>query len=139
MDECIFCKIINSSIPSVKVYEDADFLAFLDIHPVSPGHTLVIPKAHSDKLEDTPDEVVGRLYQLVKKLAKAVMIGTEATAYNLGLNNGVAAGQVVWHTHVHIIPRRKDDGLEPWGSHDYQGNEMDEIAKKIRAAIKVHL
>ena len=66
------------------------------------------------------------------------MIGSEAEGYNLGLNSGVVAGQVIFHTHVHIIPRKKQDGLEMWGSHEYKGNAMDEVAKKIRAAIKAH-
>lgn len=134
--DCIFCKIIKNEIPSVKIYEDEMFIAFLDIHPVSPGHTLVIPKAHYDRFDDTPEEVAGDLYKLVKRIAPGVMRGSVSDGYNLGLNNGPAAGQVIFHTHVHIIPRRVKDGLELWGSHDYEGNEMEEIAKKIRAAIK---
>lgn len=135
--DCIFCKIINNEIPSVKVYEDEEFLAFLDIHPVSPGHTLVIPKVHHDRFDNTPEEVAGNLFKLVKRIAPGVMNGSSADGYNLGLNNGSAAGQVIFHIHVHIIPRRAKDGLELWRSHDYEGNEMEEIAKKIRAAIKV--
>lgn len=134
--DCIFCKIVRNEIPSAKVYEDHEFLAFLDIHPVNPGHTLVIPKAHFDRFDTTPPEIVGRLYQLVQRLAPAVMAGVGAQGYNLGLNNGPAAGQVIFHTHVHIIPRQVKDGLKLWGSRDYEGNQMDEVAKRIRAAIK---
>jgi len=134
--DCIFCKIISGDIPATKVYEDQDFLAFLDIHPVSPGHTLVIPKVHFDRFESTPPEVVGGIYKLVQQLVLGVVAGSGADGYNLGLNSGPAAGQVVFHTHVHIIPRKSKDGLELWGSKDYEGNAMDEVAKKIRAAIK---
>ncbi|HAO81602.1 MAG TPA: HIT family protein [Candidatus Veblenbacteria bacterium] len=136
MNDCIFCKIVGGQIPATKVYEDNDFVAFLDIHPVSYGHTLVIPKEHFDKLENTPEETVVKLYKLIRRLAPAVVAGSEAEGYNLGLNSGAVAGQVIFHTHVHIIPRRKNDGLELWGEKEYQGNMMDEIAKKIRAAIK---
>ncbi len=136
MPDCIFCKIVENHIPAVKVYEDQDFVAFLDIQPVNPGHTLVIPKAHYDRFELTPPEVVGKLYQLVQKLAPAVMQATGAAGFNLGLNSGPAAGQVIFHTHVHLIPRKPKDGLQLWAAKDYQGNEMDETAKRIRAAVK---
>jgi histidine triad (HIT) family protein len=136
MDDCVFCKIVSGEIPSMKVYEDAEFVAFLDLHPVSSGHTLVIPKAHYDKFEATPEDVVGKLYQLVRRLAPAVTRGAAAEAFNLGLNSGSAAAQVIFHTHVHIIPRWPKDGLAMWPNQDYVGNEMDEVAKKIRAAVK---
>ncbi|MDP3985830.1 MAG: HIT family protein [Candidatus Veblenbacteria bacterium] len=136
MSDCIFCKIISGDIPATKVYEDAGFLAFLDIHPVSPGHTLVIPKQHYDRFETTPPEVVAELYKLLRSIAVSIAAGAGADAFNLGVNNGPAAGQVIFHTHVHVIPRKPKDGLESWGSRDYEGTEMDEVAKKIRAAIK---
>ncbi len=134
--DCVFCKIVNNIIPSSKVYEDQEFLAFLDIHPVSYGHTLVIPKAHFDRFDLTPPEVIGRLYTVVRKIALGIMKGVAADGYNLGLNNGSSAGQVIFHTHVHVIPRKNKDGLELWPAQEYEGNQMDEIAKKIRASIK---
>jgi len=136
MSDCIFCKIIAGQIPATKVYEDENFLAFLDIHPVSAGHTLVIPKSHFDKFDVTPSEVVAELYKLVHKLAPAITSGVGGQGYNLGLNNGSVAGQVIFHTHVHIIPRKPKDGLALWGAKDYEGNQMDEVAKRVRAAIK---
>lgn len=136
MTDCIFCKIVSGEIPAAKVYEDTEFLAFLDIHPVSQGHTLVIPKTHFERFESTPENVVGKMYQLVRRLAPAVAQAVGTDAFNLGLNNGPAAGQIIFHTHVHIIPRKNKDGLEMWGSKDYEGNEMDELVKKIRATIK---
>lgn len=136
MSDCIFCKIIRGEISSTKVYEDAEFVAFLDINPVSPGHTLVIPKIHHDRFETTPPAMVSKLFQLVHKLAPGVTAGAEAQGFNLGLNNAPAAGQVIFHTHVHIIPRKSKDGLQLWPPQKYGNNEMDEVAKKIRAAIK---
>lgn len=135
MDECIFCKIASGAIQATKVYEDADFVAFLDLHPTQPGHTLVIPKKHFEKFELTPPEVVGALFQVARQIAPAIAQAMDATSFNVSVNNGPAAGQIIFHTHVHIIPRKSNDGLAPWGHRDYQDNERDEIAKKIRAAI----
>jgi len=137
MTDCIFCKIVSNEIPATKVYEDADFVAFLDLHPTQPGHTLVIPKAHYERFESTPPEVVGKLFQVARAVAPGVVRAVEAPGFVVSTNNGPAAGQVIFHTHVHIIPRKSNDGLAPWGHREYQGNERDEIAKKIRAALKV--
>ena len=136
MTDCIFCKIISGNIPATKVYEDADYVAFLDLHPTQPGHTLVIPKVHYDRFESTPPEVVGTLFRLVRQLAPGVASAMAAPGFNISVNNGPSAGQVIFHTHVHIIPRQAKDGLVSWGHRDYQGSEMDEAAKKIRAALK---
>lgn len=121
-------------IPSFKVHEDKEFLAFLDIHPVRPGHTLVIPKNHYNDLLTTPAEVVARLYQVVQKVASSVVKGVQAEGFNLGLNNGKAAGQIIFHTHVHIIPRQGKDGLELWGQHDYHEGEIEKTADRIKQA-----
>ncbi len=136
MSDCIFCRILSGEIPAKRVYEDEEFLAFLDNGPVSHGHTLVIPKIHYDRFETTPEDVVGRMYQLVRRLSPAIARAVGTGDFNLGLNNGPSAGQAVFHTHVHIMPRRPNDGLESWAKVEYQGNEMDEVAKKVRAAIK---
>ena len=136
MSDCIFCKIITNEIPATKVYEDADFVAFLALPATQPGHTLVIPKVHCDRFESTPPEVVAKLFQVVHQVAPGVVKATEAEGYNITVNSGLAAGQSIFHTHVHIIPRTKGDGLAPWGHKDYVGNEGDEVAKKIRLALK---
>lgn len=135
MSDCIFCKIISGDIQSVKVYEDAEFTAFLDINPVQPGHTLVVPKAHFARFDDTPSEVIAKLYQVVHKVAPAVAKAVDAEGFNASLNNGLAAGQEVFHTHVHIIPRYIKDGLVAWPR--YMGeNKLEQVGQKIRAAMK---
>ncbi len=135
MDICIFCKIVLGEIQSVKVYEDAEFLAFLDNGPVSPGHTLLIPKNHFDRFDLTPPELVGRLYQLVRTVAPAIARAMGADGFNASLNNGRAAGQIVFHTHVHIIPRKAKDGLAAWPRLDGPV-ELDQLGQVIRAALK---
>ena len=133
--DCIFCKIVRGEISSSKVYEDENFLAFLDIHPVRPGHTLVIPKQHYDDLLTTPPSVVSDLYQIVQKISAGVVKGVGAEGFNLGLNNGRAAGQIIFHTHVHIIPRVAKDGLEMWGQHEYNENQIAEVAISIKQSL----
>lgn len=130
--DCIFCKIIRGELPSVKVYEDEKILAFLDISPVNPGHTLVVPKEHFENILDTPEETLSELITAVKKLAPAVMKGSGAPAFNLGVNNGSEAGQVVQHTHFHVMPRYQGDGYKLWGSKPYGAGEMENIGEKIR-------
>ncbi|MBI5465831.1 MAG: HIT family protein [Candidatus Kerfeldbacteria bacterium] len=135
--DCIFCKIVTNTIQAVKVYEDAEFVAFLDIHPVRPGHTLVVPKVHYARFDVTPPEVVAKLWQVAQKVAAGVSRATQADGYNISINNGRAAGQVIWHTHVHIIPRVSSDGLDLWPQSEYQGSEAERVAQAIRQAIKI--
>jgi len=135
MSDCIFCKIVEGEIPSDKIYEDETFLAFLDIHPVNPGHTLVIPKKHYPDILDAPAPVLCDLLQVVKKVAAAVQKGTEVQGFNLGVNNGRVAGQIVPHLHFHIMPRREGDGYKLWQGRPYQAGEAADISEKIRKAI----
>ena len=109
--DCVFCKIISGEIPCYKVYEDEDFLAFLDIYPVNMGHTLVIPKGHFENIFSLPDDVASKYFVVVKKIASVVKEVMNADGINIGMNNLSAAGQVVFHSHIHIIPRYKNDGL----------------------------
>ncbi|MFH1890579.1 MAG: HIT family protein [Candidatus Kuenenbacteria bacterium] len=129
---CIFCKIIAGEIPADKVYEDHKILAFLDISPVNKGHVLIIPKEHYENLMATPDELVKDLWAMAKKIAKAVQEATGADGINFGSNNGKAAGQIVFHTHIHVIPRFKDDGLIGWPNKKYEEGEQAEMAGKVR-------
>ena len=99
MEDCIFCKIVSGDAPSHKIYEDDDIVAFLDIHPVNPGHTLVIPKDHHKDLAETPPEIASKLIQVVQKIKPAVLGAVDADSFNLGVNVGEKAGQVVFHTH----------------------------------------
>lgn len=109
--ETIFDKILDGEIPCYKVYEDDHVLAFLDIGPLSKGHTLVIPKQRRAHLHDLSDESAAALGRVLPRIGRAVLAASGATAYNVLQNNGSEAGQVVMHVHFHIIPRLGDDGL----------------------------
>ncbi len=135
MNECIFCKIIKGDIPSDKVYEDDKFLAFLDITPMNLGHTLLIPKEHHKDLFEIPDTTLCEIGPAIKKIAEAVKEGTKAHGINIGMNNGPVAGQVVFHAHIHIIPRFSDDGYKLWHGKEYDEEASQKIAKKIREII----
>ena len=135
MSDCIFCKIIAGDIPSLKVYEDESVLAFLDIRPVHPGHTLVIPKEHSKNIFDVSEGAWAAVQKAVRMLAVAIEKGVGADGVNINMNNRPDAGQLVDHTHVHIIPRIKGDGLKLWPQRPYQEGEADRVAEKIRKAL----
>ena len=137
MSDCIFCKIAKGELPAVKVYEDEKFLAFLDLHPVSVGHTLVVPKDHFVNILDTPEEVLSGLMAVVKKISPAILKVANVPSFNLGVNNGVAAGQIIEHTHFHIIPRLADDGLRNWPSRQgYEPGVMEKVGEEIKKQIK---
>ena len=108
MNDCIFCKIVNGEIPCYKVYEDADFLAFLDITQTTKGHTLVIPKEHVRNILSCDERIVAKTHELVAKLAKEICEKLGANGVNILNNNEEVAGQSVFHYHVHIIPRYDD-------------------------------
>ncbi len=129
---CIFCKIIRGEIPSHKIYEDENYFAFLDIHPISPGHTLVVPKRHSIDLLHAPIEDRRGLLDVVVKIVPAILKVVHAHAFNVGINTGKDSGQIVFHTHVHIIPRKLKDGLSDWRNTPQTSEELSQIAHKIR-------
>ena len=131
MTDCIFCKIIKGEIPCSKIYEDDKAFAFLDIAPVNKGHALVIPKEHHETFEDLPDDLLEYLTNLVRKVSKSVKQGVNADGYNIGMNIGKAAGQLVFHAHWHIIPRFNDDGLKTWPQKEYKEGEMDKFKEQI--------
>ncbi len=136
MNDCIFCKIIRKEIPSENfIYENDKIVAFLDIAPSSPGHTLVVPKEHYADLLDTPDDVLAEIITKAKKIAPAVVKGVNAQGFNTIFNTKPAAGQVVFHTHLHIIPRFTNDGLKHWPKIDMSKEEMKEIKEKIVSAL----
>ncbi len=132
MISCIFCDIINGKIPSSKVYEDNNVLGFLDIAPIHPGHTLIIPKKHSETMFDAQDTDLKNLFLAAKKIGIAIMKSTGATGINIGVNNYKSSGQVVFHTHLHVIPRHDNDGLKSWPHGKYSEGEMNEWAEKIK-------
>ena len=108
--DCLFCGIGKKEIASEIVYEDPDTLAFLDIHPRSPGHTVVIPKIHAETVLDLPDSRVAPTFLTVKKVSAMLNKALEPDGFTIGINHGRASGQVVDHLHIHIIPRWSDDG-----------------------------
>lgn len=132
----IFAKIITGELPSFKVYEDERVLAFLDINPIQPGHTLVIPKTPSDNGLSADAEDLAYLMIIGQKLAKAIKEITGCDGINFLMNNGKAAGQVVFHTHLHIIPRFDDDGVyeEPMPG-EYESGEAESLAATIANAV----
>ena len=134
--ECIFCKIVEGSLPSYKVHEDGNVIAFLDIYPIHSGHVLVAPKSHSVDIFDTQDYVLSQLIAAARKISPAVMKATRADGINIGMNNKPAAGQVVMHIHLHIIPRFKDDGLKTWPQRPYNNDaEKENVLERIKAAL----
>jgi len=135
MSNCVFCSIISGDIPSEKIYEDEHTLAFLDINPVNPGHTLVVPKKHSENLYDIETTDWMQMMQTVKLLAPKIKKAVEADGINIEMNNEKAAGQIIFHSHVHIVPRTFDDGLRHWPGAPYKGEGARDTAEKIRALL----
>jgi histidine triad (HIT) family protein len=139
MSDCIFCKIINGEIPSAKVYEDENVLAFLDISQVTKGHTLVIPKVHKENVFDLTDEIAANVFSAVPKVANAIKAAYNPIGLNVLQNNGEAAGQSVFHFHMHLIPRYgKGDGFGAvWKTHqeDYTSDDYKKIAAEINSEI----
>jgi len=132
-DGCLFCRMAAGQIPVAKIYEDDVVLAFLDIGPLSDGHTLVIPKQHFEKLHDCPADVLGQVCSRLGKLAGAVAAAMNCDGYNLLCNNGRAAGQLIEHLHFHVIPRNAGDGVfNRWPAYKYADGKAGEIADKIR-------
>ena len=136
MSETIFSRIIRGEIPCHRVYEDEKVLAFLDVGPLSRGHTLVVPKEPAATLDALSDESAAAIGRVLPRLCRAVLAATGATAYNVLQNNGAAAHQAVLHVHFHIIPRDGDAGLGiGWKAGSLDGKEGAALAETIRAAV----
>jgi histidine triad (HIT) family protein len=135
MNECLFCNIIQKNAPSTIVYEDDNVLAFLDINPVNLGHTLVVPKTHSQNIYETPDEHLQEIIIVVKKLAVIIKKAIGAEGINIINNNDKPAGQLIFHTHFHIIPRFDDDGFKHWQGKVVTIDEIKNIAEIIKKYI----
>lgn len=139
-DDCLFCKIVAGTIPSHKVYDDDASFAFLDIHPLAVGHTLVVPKKHAVRFEDLDSESAARLWKAVHKLTPWVLQATGAKATTIAVNNGKEAGQEVPHVHVHLVPRRPGDGGGPIHALDWKRpavgpDELRSLAEKVRRSV----
>ncbi|MDO8482831.1 MAG: HIT family protein [bacterium] len=133
--DCIFCKIVSGELPSSKIYEDENVLAFLDIHPVNPGHTLVVTKKHFEGIHDTPDDLICKIVLTAKKIAGAIQSKLGADGVNIGMNNGKEAGQIVFHSHIHIMPRYGDDSFKLWQGKSSNTEEREKIAEKIKLGL----
>lgn len=131
--DCIFCKIANGEIPTDKIYEDENVIAFLDIKPVNPGHVLIVPKEHTLNLLTISDDLAQKVVLAAKKIAKAMTAGLGTESFNLAQNNGPDSEPEVMHFHWHLIPRHKNDGLSPWGRKEYTPGEKEEIINKIKS------
>ncbi len=140
-DSCVFCAIVEGRIPSHKVYEDEKTLAFLDIHPSAPGHTLVIPKAHLARVEDLPEEDARSIFTALHGIVGRIQEAVGAPASTIGINNGRESGQEVPHVHIHVIPRNRGDrggmiqGISS-APRRLDDEEMAHIADEIRNRIK---
>ena len=133
-EKCIFCKIIAGEIPSTTVYEDEDFRAILDVNPAVRGHVIILPKKHAADIFELEDEVAASIFPVAKKIAAALKKTFQCDGVNILQNNGEAAGQTVFHLHVHVIPRYYGDGVnimwKPGETPDLEA-VADEIKKNL--------
>ncbi|MDP6419465.1 MAG: HIT family protein [Candidatus Krumholzibacteria bacterium] len=131
--DCIFCKIIAGEMPAFKIYEDERSLAFLDLYPGCTGHTLVIPKAHAVNFLDLEEEDRDAVFRTARKVAGPLIEECGATGLNLFQSNGEDAGQVIFHFHLHLLPRKKGDGLQTlWTSQESDSAELEQLAGRVR-------
>lgn len=129
---CIFCKIANGEIPSKTLYEDEKFRVILDLGPAARGHALILPKDHYANLYELPDETAGEVMKLAKRMATQMTERLGCEGFNLVQNNGELAGQTVFHFHMHLIPRYRDDGQKiGWKPGEVSQEELEEIRKQV--------
>lgn len=138
-DKCIFCQIASKQLPANIVYEDDHIIAFLDIRPSNPGHTLVVPKKHYETLLDMPEDEAAHSIKVVKHVAESMMDAMNADGFNVLQNNKEAGYQLIPHAHFHVVPRFKDDGLQlgniRQGSYKDE-QEMKDVAAKIKSSVR---
>lgn len=136
MTDCLFCKIIKGEIPCIKVYEDEKTIAFLDIMPTVEGHCLVLPKKHEETILKSSPEDIKAVFETIKTISPAIMKATNSQGLNLNININKQAGQAVMHTHVHLIPRKDNDGLKLWPQDkNYPKDKLEATAVKIKEYI----
>jgi len=134
MNDCLFCRIVAGEVPAERVYESEGAVAFLDVMQAARGHTLVVPKAHAATLTDLDDDSVARLFQAVKAVMTKLGKALHPAAFNVGWNHGSAAGQHVFHLHVHILPRQKPgSGIQALGEGGARA-DLAAIGSLIRGA-----
>ena len=130
MENCIFCKVAKGEIPHNRVFEDENFVAFLDINPVSDGHTLIIPKKHIVWMQEADDETISGIFKLTKKLMQALKTAMKCDYISISI-----VGKDVPHFHIHLIPKHLEDGLAQFPTKKYKEGEAKEVAKKIISAL----
>ena len=136
MEDCIFCKIIEGKVPAAKIYEDNYAISFLDIMLANKGHCLVVPKTHMQTLLEMSDNDLISTMKVAKKVAKALSLSLGNASFNIVMNNGKEAGQLVNHAHIHLIPRFQKDRLRiKWSHLKYEENELKDYAEKIKQFI----
>jgi histidine triad (HIT) family protein len=135
MQDCVFCQIIKGEIPCHKIYEDDKVLIFLDIHPIKPGHSLVVPKKHFENFASTDNEYLFAVMAAAKKIAPAIMTAVKAPAFNLTTANGAESGQSVFHLHFHIIPRFSKTELKDWPEMEEEQLTKSQIVEEIKKNI----
>ena len=134
--DCIFCKIANGEIPSATIYENSDFRVILDVAPANRGHALIIPKEHFKDIFDIDAVTAGKLFSLATEVARAMKSVLHCDGLNIVQNNGLIAGQTVFHFHLHLIPRYEEDGIKlTWEQHESDSADLQELAKEIRKKI----
>lgn len=131
-EDCIFCKLANGVFETNTVYEDDSFRAIMDISPSAKGHVIILPKEHADNVFEIPEETVAKGFVVAKKIAGAVKKVTGCDGVNILQNNGEAAGQTVFHFHIHVIPRFNDDDIKiTWKPNEADASQLKEMAMKI--------
>ena len=131
-NNCIFCKIANGEIPSKTLYEDEKFRVILDLGPAAKGHALILPKSHYADLYELPEDTAADAMILARKMAARITDRLQCDGFNLMQNNGETAGQTVFHFHMHLIPRYRDDGQKiGWIPGEPSAEELEEIKNKI--------
>lgn len=135
--DCIFCKLANGEIPTSTLYEDEDFRVALDLGPAAKGHALILPKQHYANIYELPEETAAKAMILAKKMAAVMTDALEADGFNLVQNNGAAAGQTVFHFHMHLIPRYKGDAARfGWTPGKLEDEVRDEVLVKVKAKME---
>ena len=137
MDNCIFCKIANGEIPAATLYEDENFRVILDLGPASKGHALILPKTHYANIYEIPEELAAKAIVLAKKMAGIMTEALGCDGFNIVQNNGEAAGQTVFHFHMHLIPRYKDDKAGfGWNTGELDETTKQEVLTKVLAKME---
>jgi histidine triad (HIT) family protein len=137
-EKCVFCRIAAGDSPSHVVYDDGQYIAFLDRSPFSAGHTLVCPKRHGETIWDMDEAEIGGLFRTAAKVSKAIVAAVDADGFRFVQNNGEAANQVVAHVHVHVIPVKMEDKGRYMGRKTFTEKEMEAIARSIKDTLSKH-